>query len=80
MQRKSARVTSKGQITIPADVRRELGLRTGDEVVFQKNKTGYQLSARKATSVFAKYAGIGIPGIEPTREGIIAYVRSLRDS
>ncbi|WP_369123396.1 AbrB/MazE/SpoVT family DNA-binding domain-containing protein, partial [Shewanella electrica] len=30
----TATVTSKGQITIPAAVRRALGLRTGDRVEF----------------------------------------------
>lgn len=30
----TAKVTSKGQITIPVEVRRELGLQTGSRVVF----------------------------------------------
>ncbi len=30
-----ARLTSKGQVTIPAAVREQLGLRTGDEVAFE---------------------------------------------
>jgi AbrB family looped-hinge helix DNA binding protein len=30
-----ARITSKGQVTIPAAVREQLGLRTGDEVAFE---------------------------------------------
>ena len=29
-----ARISSKGQVTIPVDVRRKLGLREGDKVVF----------------------------------------------
>jgi AbrB family looped-hinge helix DNA binding protein len=31
----AARVTSKGQITIPLEVRKRLGLRAGDSVVFR---------------------------------------------
>lgn len=31
----SARVTSKGQVTIPKKVREELGLRDGDRVLFR---------------------------------------------
>ena len=29
-----SRVTSKGQITIPVEIRKKLNLKTGDEVVF----------------------------------------------
>ena len=38
-----ATVTSKGQITIPAEVRTELNLKTGDRVYFIKGKMGYVL-------------------------------------
>ncbi len=31
----SAKLTSKGQVTVPKAVREELGLRTGDNVVFR---------------------------------------------
>jgi antitoxin PrlF len=30
-----ARVTSKGQVTIPADVRKELGIGQGDDLIFE---------------------------------------------
>lgn len=41
-----ATVTSKGQITIPIDVRRRLGLRTGTKVDFiEKPDGGYELVA-----------------------------------
>ena len=36
----SAAVTSKGQITIPIEVREELGLKTGDRIEFVKNEEG----------------------------------------
>lgn len=29
-----AKITSKGQITIPVDIRRKLGVKTGDKVLF----------------------------------------------
>ncbi len=37
---KSARVTSKGQITIPAVVRETMGIQYGDEVLFVKTEKG----------------------------------------
>lgn len=36
----TATVTSKGQITIPADVRRSLGVQTGDRVEFVEIQPG----------------------------------------
>ncbi len=42
-----AKVTSKGQITIPAEVRAELGLKAGDSVMFYRNPVGgYSVLAR----------------------------------
>ena len=42
-----AKVTSKGQITIPAEVRAELGLKAGDTVMFYRNPVGgYSVLAR----------------------------------
>jgi len=42
MQRR-ARVTSKGQITIPHEIRRVLGVRPGDTVEFESNEAGVQV-------------------------------------
>jgi AbrB family looped-hinge helix DNA binding protein len=36
----SAKVTSKGQITIPVEIRRIFGIEPGDEVVFFKDLDG----------------------------------------
>lgn len=36
----SAAVTSKGQITIPVEVRRKLGIKAGDRVRFVEHKNG----------------------------------------
>ena len=35
-----AKVTSKGQITIPNDVREELGIEKGDDIVFYRGLDG----------------------------------------
>jgi AbrB family looped-hinge helix DNA binding protein len=43
----SAKVTSKGQITLPVELRRELGLKPGDRVDFRRGSRGaIELAAR----------------------------------
>lgn len=45
----TATVTSKGQITIPADVRARLGLRPGSRLAFLPIKGGYEIHAQAAS-------------------------------
>jgi antitoxin PrlF len=47
----SATMTSKGQITVPKQVRAELGLVTGTRVTFTRNKDGDYVLSRKSRSV-----------------------------
>ncbi|MGH2692088.1 MAG: AbrB/MazE/SpoVT family DNA-binding domain-containing protein [Actinomycetota bacterium] len=35
-----ARMTSKGQLTVPADIRRALGLKRGDTIAFELHEAG----------------------------------------
>lgn len=49
----TAAVTSKGQITIPVEVRRELGLKVGDRVQFVKGKEGEYVLRAKTGSLMA---------------------------
>jgi AbrB family looped-hinge helix DNA binding protein len=76
--RKQAKVTSKGQVTIPVEVRRALGVQSGDKILFEHDESGIRVSAVRGKSTFAKYRGIGSPGIEPTREGIAKWLREMR--
>jgi antitoxin PrlF len=76
--KKQAKVTSKGQITIPREVRRRLGVRAGDRVVFEERKDGMRISAVREESPFEKYRGIGTPGIGRGRKGIEKWMRELR--
>ncbi len=72
----TAKITSKGQITIPAEVRRALGVGAGDALVFEKDDEGIRvLPKRKGESPFAKYRGIGNPGMPSGREEILRYLR-----
>ncbi|TDD65703.1 AbrB/MazE/SpoVT family DNA-binding domain-containing protein [Jiangella aurantiaca] len=47
----SATMTSKGQITIPKQIRAELGLTPGTRVTFTRNEDGEYVLSRKPRSV-----------------------------
>ncbi len=54
----AARITSKGQITIPKEVRDEMGLRPGDEIEFVRADHGFRVEKRLDESPFARYRGV----------------------
>jgi len=55
------RLNSKGQVTIPREVRRRLGVRAGDRLLFEEEGDAVRVTAVRKESPFAKYAGSGIP-------------------
>ncbi|HET9743998.1 MAG TPA: AbrB/MazE/SpoVT family DNA-binding domain-containing protein [Terriglobales bacterium] len=75
---KQAKITSKGQITIPQDIRRLLGVRAGDRVVFRSGPEGVRVLAVRQASRFAKYRGIGNPGIGSGKKAIGGWLRESR--
>jgi AbrB family looped-hinge helix DNA binding protein len=75
---KQAKITSKGQITVPREVRRVLGLRAGDRLLFESDGKGIRVRPVRSKSAFAKYRGIGNPGIGSGRKSIDRWLRSLR--
>lgn len=75
-----ARITSKGQLTIPKEVRRALGVREGDNLLFEINDDGDEVTvrvARKPVS-FADYAGVWREDDGMSVGEVNAYVRELR--
>lgn len=75
---RKAKITSKGQITVPREVRRLLGVRPGDRLLFESDEEGIRVRPLRTESPFAKYKGIGNPGIASGRREIIQWVRELR--
>lgn len=56
------RVTTKGQVTIPKEIRERLGIEPGDEVAFEETDMGYTLRKQEPTTAggedpFKKYRG-----------------------
>lgn len=75
-----AKVTSKGQITIPLTVRKKMGLKTGDIVIFKENDEDVMTVVQeKKESPFAKYRGIERKGVGLDRKAIVDDLREIRD-
>ena len=75
---KKARITSKGQITVPHEVRRAMGVRPGDSLLFEQKGSEFRVRPVRTVSPFEKFRGIGTPGIGRGRKAVIRYVRKLR--
>jgi len=71
-------ITSKGQLTVPQEIRKRLGLETGDRVEFvvEEGRTVIR-PARGEVNPFEKYIGIlgPFPGGE---DGIKAWIDDMR--
>jgi antitoxin PrlF len=76
--KKEARVTSKGQVTVPREIRRKLGVRAGDRLLFEEDGEGVRVTVVRKESPFAKYMGIGNPGIGKGRKAVQRWIRELR--
>lgn len=73
-----AKITSKGQITVPLRVRNALGVKAGDNLVFDMDGGEVFVRPLRKKSVFAKYRGIGNPGIAAGREAVLKEIRDMR--
>jgi len=76
----TAKITSKGQITIPIEIRRLLGAKAGDRLVFELTADGIKVVRQPDPSVFEKFRGIGngIPELDGDMESIVRYMREMR--
>ncbi len=75
---KQATITSKGQITVPREVRRALGVRSGDKLLFESDGKGIRVRPVRSKSAFSKYSGIGNPKIPSGKNGIKKWLRGMR--
>jgi antitoxin PrlF len=74
----SSTISSKGQVTVPQEIRKRLGLQTGDRVEFvvEEGRTVIR-PVRSEVNPFEKYIGIAdpFPGGE---DGIKAWIDDMR--
>jgi len=73
-----ARVTSNGQVTVPKAVRRAMGIREGDSLVFDIEDGEVRLRVERKPVSFADYAGALREGKGMSWEEVNAHVRDLR--
>ncbi len=52
-----AKITSKGQLTLPKPLRDKLGLKTGDNIIIRETSEGYVLEKELDQQRFKKYVG-----------------------
>ena len=52
-----AKITAKGQVTIPLAIRQRLGIGPGDEIEFQETDNGILVTKCVTASPFDKYVG-----------------------
>jgi len=73
-----AKITSKGQITIPNEVRRALGVGAGDRLAFESRGGEVRVVPIRSESPFARYRGIGNPQIASVKTAIVKWLREQR--
>jgi antitoxin PrlF len=75
---KQARITSKGQVTVPHEIRRLLGVKAGDRLIFESDGKRTQVRPVRSSSPFKKYRGIGNGRAASGRKAILQSIRELR--
>jgi AbrB family looped-hinge helix DNA binding protein len=78
MMTQQAKITSKGQITVPLRVRRALGVKPGDRIVFDLGGAEVVVRPIRAENPFEKYRGAGGTGIASGRKAVIDTFREMR--
>ncbi|MCR4402408.1 MAG: AbrB/MazE/SpoVT family DNA-binding domain-containing protein [Firmicutes bacterium] len=74
-----AKVTSKGQVTIPMAVREKLGLRPGDMLEIRETADGYVIRKCVRVSPFDRYVGFLRSKAGHTSDGIVEEMRGPSD-
>jgi AbrB family looped-hinge helix DNA binding protein len=76
--RSKAKLTSKGQITLPVEVRRTLGVARGDDVIFEIASGQVTVVPSPSENRFRKFVGRYRIGKGRTSAETDAFVRRLR--
>jgi AbrB family looped-hinge helix DNA binding protein len=77
-QRYVAKITSKGQLTLPRQVRQSLGVGPGDQIAFEVGPEGVSVTPAHPESRFREWEGRWRQGKGWTREEIDAWIHEMR--
>jgi AbrB family looped-hinge helix DNA binding protein len=75
---KTAKITAKGQITVPNEVCRAMGVSAGDRLGFEERAGEMRTVPIRAESPFARYRGISNPQIGSGKKAILEWLRVQR--
>jgi len=78
-----AKVTSKGQITIPVEIRKKLKLKEGDKVFFseEEGRVIFQNASQVALAGFQKeMAGEARKAGFKSEDDVVNYIKELRET
>jgi len=78
MVRSKAKITSKGQITVTAEVRKALGVGRGDDILFVEHAGRITVTPASPVNRFTKFAGKYKTGAGRTRAQTVEFVRAIR--
>jgi AbrB family looped-hinge helix DNA binding protein len=75
-----AKITSKGQITIPVEIRKSLGVKPGDKIRFEQQEGDIRMVRDAEENPFEKWrgSGTGFPLEGKGREAVVAFFREMR--
>jgi AbrB family looped-hinge helix DNA binding protein len=73
-----AKVTSKGQVTLPSALRKRLGVAAGDSVLFKSKGDDVVVVPQRRGGVFEEFRGIGTPGVGRGKKAVLDWVREVR--
>jgi AbrB family looped-hinge helix DNA binding protein len=77
-----AKLTAAGQVTVPAEIRRLLRLKTGDKILFLQNENGEVVIANASVIAIHKaqlaFAGVAEGLGDPSEDVIQSWVDEVR--
>lgn len=62
------KVQAQGRVVVPVDVRTELGVQEGDDLILLKEAHGYRLTSRRALVLELRGSLKSPPGVDLTQE------------
>jgi AbrB family looped-hinge helix DNA binding protein len=77
-----AKISANGQVTVPVEIRRELGLKPGDKILFIRNQGGEIVIDNASANALFKaqkaFAGVAEELNNPSEDDIQSWVNEAR--